>query len=358
MPKFSLSWFLVFVPATIVLHFFYPGTDELQFVFSCLAIVPLAGYMGKATEVLASKTNEGIGGLLNATFGNMAELIIAVMALRAGLYEMVKASLTGSIIGNILLVLGASFFAGGVKHTSQTFNATAARAQNSMLTLAAISLILPAIFHSLGGAAAVPQEGHLSLGIACVLIGTYGLGLWFMLKTHKHLFDGGPEVDDHHEGPAWSTKVAISVLLVSTGFVAWISEILVGTVEHAAHAFGMSSLFVGIIIVAIVGNAAEHSTAILTAMKNRMDLSVSIALGSSIQIALFVAPVLVFISYFVGPKPMDLVFTPVEVFTVGLSMLICEQITSDGESNWLEGAQLLSVYALLAILFYFLPVAG
>lgn len=353
MAKPSLAWLLVFVPAVLYFHYFQPDTAVTQFVLACLAIIPLAGLMGKATEALASRTNEGIGGLLNSTFGNMAELIIAGMALRAGLFDIVKASLTGSIIGNILLVLGASFFAGGVKHETQRFNPTAARAQNTMLTLAAISLILPAVFHALGGSAALPHEGNLSLGISGVLIAVYAMGLIFMLRTHKHLFDGG----EHNASsePEWGMGKSFLVLALSTALVAWISEILVGTVEQAAAVFGMSPVFVGVIIVAIVGNAAEHSTAVLTAMKNRMDLSVSIALGSSIQIALFVAPVLVFISYFIAPRPMDLVFTPVEVFTIGLSMLICEQVTSDGESNWLEGAQLLSVYAVLGILFYFLP---
>jgi Ca2+:H+ antiporter len=285
-------------------------------------------------------------------------LIIALVAIRSGLHDVVKASITGSIIGNILLVMGAAFLAGGLKFRSQSFNPTAARTQATTLTLAAIALIMPAMFHHFGGSAALPREADLSMEISVVLILTYALTLLFALRTHRQLF-AGTQADDEPRGESaslpWPVSRAIGVLAGSTLLIAWVSEILVGSVELAASRFGMTSIFVGVIIVAIIGNAAEHSTAILVARKNRMDLSFGIAIGSSIQVALFVAPVLVFASHVLGPRPMDLVFTPLEVVSIALSVLIIEQTASDGESNWLEGVQLLSVYLILGLVFYFLP---
>jgi Ca2+:H+ antiporter len=353
-----LNLLLVFVPVAIGLHFLRPDAHTWIFLSAALAIVPLAGWLGRATEHLAERTGEGIGGLLNATFGNAAEMIIALMALKRGLYDVVKASLTGSIIGNVLLVLGAAILAGGFKHTTQKFNASGARVQATMLSLAAVALIVPAAFHYIGGPAAIAREAGLSFEIALVLLVTYALSLWFSLHTHKQLFMGhSPEAAEVTEGAEhrWSMRKSIGVLAGSTALIAWVSEILVGSVEQAAHAFGMTSLFVGVIVVAIVGNAAEHSTAVLVAMKNRMDLSLGIAIGSSIQIALFVAPVLVLASYVMGPRPMDLVFTPSEVLAVGIAVAITGQIAGDGESNWLEGVQLLAVYIILGIVFFFLP---
>jgi Ca2+:H+ antiporter len=353
-----LNLLLVFVPVAVALHFLRPDAHTWIFITAALAIVPLAGWLGRATEHLAERTGEGIGGLLNATFGNAAEMIIALMALKRGLFDVVKASLTGSIIGNVLLVLGAAILAGGVKHTTQKFNASGARVQATMLSLAAVALIVPAAFHYIGGPAAIAREAGLSFEISVVLLVTYALSLWFSLHTHKQLFMGHTrEAADVSEGGhhSWTLTKSLAVLAGSTALIAWVSEILVGSVEQAAHAFGMTSLFVGVIVVAIVGNAAEHSTAVLVAMKNRMDLSLSIAIGSSIQVALFVAPVLVLMSYVMGPRPMDLVFTPSEVLAVGLAVAITGQIAGDGESNWLEGVQLLAVYIILAIVFYFLP---
>jgi Ca2+:H+ antiporter len=355
--KPSLDWLLIFVPIAGGLHYLAPDRATLTFVTACLAIIPLAGWLGKATEHLAAKTGEGIGGLLNATFGNAAELIIALMALHKGLYGVVKASLTGSIIGNLLLVMGGALLAGGMRFKTQKFNETGARSQSSMLLLAAISLIVPAAFHYLAGSAGTLQEDGLSLEISLVLIITYGLSLVFSLGTHKQYFTGHvePELESNVDG--WSLRKSFGVLAGATALIAWLSEILVGSVEQAAHTFGMTSVFVGVIVVAIVGNAAEHSTAILMAMKNRMDLSLGVAIGSSIQIALFVAPVLVFASYFIGPHPMNLVFSPAEVMAIGLTVIITGQVTGDGESNWLEGVQLLAVYVILGIVFYFLPEA-
>ena len=353
-----LNWLLVFVPVAVGLHFLRPDLHTWIFLSASLAIVPLAGWLGHATEHLAEKTGEGVGGLLNATFGNAAEMIIAVMAMRRGLYDVVKASLTGSIIGNVLLVMGAAILAGGIKFQTQKFNASGARVQATMLTLAAVALTVPAAFHYLAGPGGIVRERPLSLDISIVLLVTYALSLWFTLRTHKQLFVGHTAeaaAVEHGATDSWSLRKSIAVLMGATALIAWISEILVGSVEEAAHAFGMSSIFVGVIVVAIVGNAAEHSTAILVAMKNRMDLSLTIAIGSSIQIALFVAPVLVLLSYVMGPSPMDLVFTPAEVLAVVLAVAVTGQIAGDGESNWLEGVQLLAVYIILGIVFYFLP---
>ena len=373
--KPSLNWLLVFVPIAFVLRF-VPGLENptALFICSCLAIIPLAGWMGRATEHLAEHLGQGVGGLLNATFGNAAELIIALFALSKGLTGVVKASITGSIIGNILLVLGVSFLVGGVKHQKQEFNRTAASISATALTLAAIALIIPTIFHVVAAQVPVEQGGwtpareqNLSLAIAIVLFLTYALTLVFTLVTHKSLFGGqshdvakgaGKEVTkvgaEHDADVSWSITKSVSVLVGATVFVALVSEFLVGAVEGARETLGLTEVFVGVIIVAIIGNAAEHSSAILLALRNKMDVTIGIAVGSSLQVALLIAPILIFASYLFG-RPMDLEFTLPEVIAVAAAILIVEQISGDGESNWVEGVQLLSVYAVLAILFYFLP---
>jgi Ca2+:H+ antiporter len=357
--KPSLSWLLIFLPVVLTLEFSHSKSHVAIFVCACLAIIPLAGWLGKATEHLAERTSEGVGGLLNATFGNAAELIIALVALKEGYYGIVKASLTGSILGNILLVLGASCLAGGLKYKNLKFNAAGARMMSTMLTLAAIALVMPASFHYLVHPI-VSVERNLSLEIAIVLIVCYALSLLFSLHTHKQLFIGtaaeSAEVEDAGHAK-WSLGKSLGVLGTATALIAWVSEILVGSIAQAAQSFGMTSVFVGVIVVAIIGNAAEHSTAILVARKNRMDLSLGIAIGSSIQIALFVAPVLLFASYFIGPTPMDLVFSPAEVIAIVIAVAITSQVASDGESHWLEGVQLLAVYLILALIFFSLPEA-
>jgi Ca2+:H+ antiporter len=350
-----LNWLLIAVPIVIGLEFFRPQSHSLIFLMSCLAIVPLAGWLGRATEHLAHHTGEAIGGLLNATLGNAAELIIAIMALHKGLYAIVKASLTGSIIGNVLLVLGAAVLAGGIKFETQKFNAMAARAQSTLLMLAAIALVVPAAFHAISGPASRIPENSLSLEISVVLLLAYGAHLLFSLYTHKELLAGGGAEEVDREGTPWSIRKSLLVLIGVTALIAWVSEILVGSVEEAARSFGMTSVFVGVIVVAVVGNAAEHSTAVMMAMKNRMELAMGIAIGSSLQIALLVAPLLVILSHFVGPQPMDLVFTPAEVLAVVVAVIITAQVASDGESNWLEGVLLLALYVILAVVFYLLP---
>lgn len=355
--KPSLNWLLIFVPIAIALRFWPGGSSPTAlFVCSAIGIVPLAKWIGCGTEALATRVGQGIGGLLNATFGNAAELIIALLALSHGLTSVVKASITGSIIGNILLVLGLSALCGGIKFREQRFNRVAARTSAVSLTLAAIALVIPTIFHvaarSRPGGWDPVMEQRLSLAIAAVLFTTYGCVLAFTLKTHRQLFLGRGGIDS--DAPEWSRARAVTILLVSTAFVALLSEFLVGSIESARAALGVTEVFVGVIVVAIVGNAAEHSSAVVAALKNKMDLTVGIAIGSSLQIALFVAPVLVFISYAFG-RPMDLEFSLPEIVAVVASVYILFQISGDGETNWIEGVQLLSVYLILAILFFCLP---
>jgi Ca2+:H+ antiporter len=349
-----LNWMLLFVPVAVLLEYVSPSGYLWIFIASGLAIIPLAGLMGRATEELATYTGEGVGGLLNATFGNAAELIIAVVALNSGLYDVVKASLAGSIIGNILLVLGAAMLAGGVRFNVQTYNASAARSQATMLTLASITLMGLTVLEALAGAANAKLDIDLSVAIACVLLVVYALNLCFELITHKKLFVG--EGGERSEAPRWSLRQALLVLGGATVLVAWMSEILVGTIEPTTHALGLNSIFVGVFVVAILGNAAEHASAVQAAMKNRMDLSLSIAIGSSVQVALFVAPVLVLFSHVVGPLPMDLVFRPGLAFSVFFAILITAQVAGNGESDWLKGAQLLALYIVLGLLFFFAPI--
>jgi len=353
--KSPLNWLLLAVPFAVALELRH--ADPLYiFLASAIAIIPLAGWMGSATESMAEHLGPGIGGLLNATFGNAAELIIAIMALRAGLHDVVKASITGSIIGNIVFVLGLAIVAGGAKRSVLRFNRTAASLSATLLALSAIALIVPALFHRISSNAGAPVEQTLSLEISVVLAITYCLSLVFTLHTHKHLYVGhGDAESDAAIGmkkvPLWKSGM---VLLGATALVAVMSEFLVGAVEQTAQRLGMTDVFVGVFIVAVVGNAAEHSTAVMVALKNKMDLAVNIAVGSSLQVALLVAPALVFISYAFG-KPLDLLFTTFEIAAIVLSVGVVNLIASDGESNWMEGTLLLAVYAILGLAFYTMP---
>ncbi len=359
--KPSLNWLLVFVPASLIVKL-WPAlnNDVALFICSCLGVIPLAGLMGRATGNLGDRMGQGVSALLNATFGNAAELIIALMALHKGLVDVVKASLTGSILGNVLLVFGMSALAGGVKYRQQRFNRTAIRSSTASLMLAAVGLLIPAVFHHT--AATRPGGWHpiteqrLSLAIAFVLFGTYLCTLVFSLLTHRQLFEGTlKDLPSRLRGESsWSLRKSLLVLLLSTALVALLSEFLVGSVEAAREKMGVTDVFVGLIVVAIIGNAAEHSTAVWMAAQNKMDLSLGIAIGSSLQIALFVAPVLVFVSYAFG-RPMDLEFSIPEIVAVIVAVHIAAQISGDGETNWFEGVQLLSLYLILAILFYWLP---
>ena len=312
--------------------------------------------MGEATEHIAHHTGPGVGGLLNASFGNAAELIIAFIALRAGEAEIVKASLTGSIIGNLLMVLGLAMLLGGWRHKELRFSRIAAEAGSSMMVLAVVALVIPAIY------AVITQHRHpghieaISVDISWVLLLSYAAGLVFSLKSHKHLF-AGEGADERHgateEGPVWTMTRSIAVLVVAAGFVGWISEFLVHAVGEAGQHFGMSKVFMGVVVIAVVGNAAEHSTAVLMAMKGKMDLALGISMGSSMQIALFVAPLLVLVGHFMG-TPLGLEFTILEVVAVFLSVGATTLLVLDGRTNWFEGVQLLAIYAILAVAFYFM----
>jgi Ca2+:H+ antiporter len=349
-----------FVLAAILLR--VTGADEsLLFVIAAIALIPAAAVMGRATEELAARSGPGIGGLLNVTFGNFPELIIAILALNAGLQEVVKASLVGSIIGNILLVMGVSMFVGGLRRKEQHFNQTAASVQSSMLVLAMAALIMPAVYELIDGSG-LPSPGDaivnfdpavekLSAIAVIFLLVSYVGGLIFSLVTHKDLFNQGHDEEMAHE--AWPVKRSIAVLAGASVVVGLMSEFLVGSIEHASHAIGLSEFFVGVFVIAIVGNAAEHWVAVLVAWKDKMDLAVNIAIGSAAQVALFVAPVLVLLSFVIGPHPMPLVFNGFELAGLLIALITANLITSDGRSTWFEGLQLISLYAVIGVAFYF-----
>jgi len=352
---------LPFIPIAIALELAHADAS-LIFGASALGVIPTAALMGRATEELAARSGPGIGGFLNVTFGNAPELIIAFFALREGLQEVVKASLVGSILGNILLVMGAAMLVGGLKRERQTFDRTAASVQSIMLLLACVALIMPAIFELvIGGGLPSPTDESqqfpsdlekMSVGVAIVLLATYVAGLFFSLRTHRDLFN--PEhAEEDHVGEHWSVRKSVIALAIAGVAVGVMSEILVGSISEASESIGLSPFFVGIIVVAIVGNAAEHWVAIYFAARDKMDLAVNIAIGSSAQIALFAAPVLVLISFFVGPFPMALVFNGLELGAIVLAILIANQVTQEGESTWFEGLQLLAVYAVLGLVFFY-----
>jgi Ca2+:H+ antiporter len=355
--RYALPAMLAFIPVSVALAWLSPERHVAIFATSVLAILPLAGYIGRATEALAGQLGGAIGGLLNATFGNAAELIIGALALREGLVDLVKASITGSMIGNLLLVFGASALVGGVRHPTQHFNRTAAGLGTTMLLLSTIALIVPAVFHWLSRGVPNSPELKLDTEIAVVLFITYCLSLLFTLRTHRDA--AGVGVQTKHAGgegkPHEGKKRWILMLLGATLAVAVVSEVMVGSVEETARDLGFTQLFVGVIIVALIGNAAEHYSAVVMAANNKMDAAISIAVGSSTQIALFVAPALVFLSYGLAPHPMDLVFSTFELVAISLSVLSIAFIAHDGETHWMEGVQLLAVYMILALGFFFLP---
>ena len=340
---------LVFIPITIY-GSFAGFSDPLLFVCSALAIIPLAGVMGKSTDDIACYCGQKIGGLLNATFGNATELIIAFVAMKAGMFDVVKASLAGSVIGNILLVLGMSMLAGGIKHKIQRFNIQSINITSSMLLFAVLGLGIPAIFtHALPESSLTTEYEGFSVVVALLMLLVYVMQFVFTFVTHRTLYEDS--VPDEEEHKAASLPRAIALLLASTVCIAVISEIFVGTVEPMAESAGLHKTFVGIILVPIIGNAAEHSSAIIMAMKDKMNAAIEIALGSSLQIILFVVPVLTLLSLFF--TPMSIIFTPFELVAVTGSVLIANRVASDGESNWLEGLQLVTVYIMIGAAFFF-----
>jgi Ca2+:H+ antiporter len=348
-----LLWLLVLVLVVLVAERVAPTAHTLLFVLSVLAIVPLAALLSHATESVAAKTGDAVGGLLNATLGNLTELVIALTALRAGEYALVKGSVAGAIVTNTLFMLGASFLLGGLKHRMQEYNRAGARLHAGLLLLAAIALLTPSAMAQADLGAGEVLTHKLSVGLAVLLLLGYGLGLLFSLKTHRELF-AGAEHAEPGEAP-WPLGLALATLAVITILVALVSEIFVESVQQAAETFGMSQAFVGFIVVALVGGAAEMAVALSAARKNRLDLSVGIALGSASQIALFVAPVLVLLSYVVGPTPMDLQFWPGAVVMVLAATLVAAFITTGGRSAWFIGALLILVYAVFAMTLYLLP---
>jgi Ca2+:H+ antiporter len=351
---------LPFIPIAVVLELAH-ASPTLVFFTSALGVVPTAAIMGTATEELADRAGPGIGGLLNVTFGNLPELLIAFFALREGLHEVVKASIIGSVLGNVLLVLGGSMLVGGLRRERQTFNQKAASSQATMLILALAALTMPAVFELVkGGGLPLPGDElvtfddaveGLSLTVAIVLLIAYAGGLWFSLISHRDLFNPPEDEDAEHE--PWSVRKSVIVLAVAGLAVGLMSEILVGSIAHTAETIGLSEFFIGAVIVAVVGNAAEHWVAVYVAAKDKMDLAINIAVGSAAQVALFVGPVLVVISFFVGPNPLALVFNGFELAGIVLAVIIASHVTSQGESTWFEGLMLLALYAVLAAAFLF-----
>lgn len=350
----SVSWLLAFVPAALALEHGGAGAP-LVFFAAALAIVPIAAWIVRSTEQLAHHTGDAVGGLLNATFGNAPELIIAVVAVRAGLHQLVVASLVGAILANLLLALGLAFLAGGLVHREQTFRAGASRIYLSMMLLAVTSMAVPSAFRGLSTATVAAAE-RLNLAVALVLLALYALYLVFMLRTHPHLFAGEGGGEGPAEGGApWSVGRAVATLVASSAAAAWMSELLVGAAEGTGTALGMSQAFIGLVLLAIVGGAAESLSAIAMGRKDRMDMAIGIAVGSCIQIALFVAPALVLASYLVGPAPLQLVFPRALVGSIFIAVVVGTVVAGDGRSNWFKGVQLVAVYALFALLAYFVP---
>jgi len=352
-----MNWLLLFIPLTIGLEHLAHVSAPVLFFMAAISIIPIAALIVRATEQIAHRTGDAIGGLLNATFGNAPELIIALVALKAGYLDMVRASLVGAILANLLLALGVGFLMGGLRFHEQRFNPTAARAYSSMMFLAAVSMTVPSSFSRIFAPnEVIRQEQLLNVGIAIMLLVAYALYILFSLRTHSSAFASLETAEDasHHE-ELWSVPRAVISLVVASVMAAWMSEILVGAAEATGKALGMSQVFIGIVFVAVVGGAAESGSAVAMARKNKMDLSVGIALGSCIQIALFVAPILVLASYFIAPHPLELAFSRAEIGSLFMAVLIGALICGDGQSNWYKGVQLTTVYAIIALMFYLVP---
>jgi Ca2+:H+ antiporter len=342
---------LIFVPIAIAAELMH-ASPLVIFLLCALAIIPLSGLLGRATEELAGHTGSTIGGLINATLGNFAEFVIAGFALHAGLIDLVKASITGSILGNLLLVLGAAQLAGGVKYKTQKINPNLAGMSSTLLVVAVLGLVMPAVFHAVHPDPLRRATVDMSVGVACFLIVGYVLSLVYSMGTHKAIFCEGGDVSSHESPPDWPLRKALTILTLTAVAIGVLSEFLVGSTEEAVKSLGLSQIFVGLILIPIIGNAAEHSSAVMMALKNRMDLAVSISVGSAIQVSLLVGPLLVLLGVLFG-KPMDLAFTLMEVASVALAVGIASSVMQDSESNWLEGAFLLIAYAVVGVAFFF-----
>ena len=353
-----MNWLLLLIPITVGVEHLAHVSAPVLFFLAAGAIIPIAAQIVQATEQTATRTGDAIRGLLNATFGNAPELIIALVALKAGYLEMVRASLVGAILANLLLALGVGFLTGGIRYHEQRFNPTAARTYSTMMFLAAVSMTVPSAFSRLlAPNEVIRQEQLLNIGIAILLLVAYALYILYSLKTHSSAFASlDTEHESAHYEEQWGVARAVLTLLAASVFAAWMSEILVGAAEETGKALGMSQVFIGIVFVAVVGGAAESGSAVAMARKNKMDLSVGIALGSCIQIALFVAPLLVLSSYYIAPQPLELAFSRAEIGSLFMAVLIGALVCGDGQSNWYKGVQLITVYAIIALMFYLIPV--
>jgi Ca2+:H+ antiporter len=349
----AVLWLLLFVPVVFIVRFFDPEAHTLLFVLSVLAILPLATLLSAATEAVASKTGDSVGGLLNATLGNLTELVIALTALHAGQYTLVKASIAGAIVANTLFMLGVSFLLGGLKYHVQVYNRESARLQTSLLLLATIAMVTPSMVSHVDALDTSTFTQQLSVGLSVILVGTYAMGLLFSLKSHRELFAGAAHAEAGEE--TWPMGLALATLAGVTVLVALVSEVFVESVQRAAVTLGMTPAFVGFVVVALVGGSAEMASAFSGARKNRLDLSVGIALGAAAQIALFVAPMMVFLSYVIGPAPMDLLFWPGAVAMVLIATITASLLTSGGRSAWFVGVLLIMVYVIFAMTIYLLP---
>ncbi|HXT32983.1 MAG TPA: calcium/proton exchanger [Vicinamibacterales bacterium] len=358
--KPSLNWLLIFIPVSLALESAH-APDPVLFFSAALAIVPIARLIVLSTEQLATRTGDAVGGLLNATFGNAPELIIALVALRAGMLDMVRASIIGAILANLMLAMGVAFLLGGLRYHTQEYNSGAARLYSSMMLISAVSLGVPSAFNRFFSPdSTIHAEKLVNLGTAVVLLAAYALYLVFLLKTHPDYFASATaRQDEHgHGGSQWSLGRAVGSLVGASLLAAWMSELLVGAAEGTGKALGMSDVFIGIVFLAVIGGAAESGSAIAMARRNKLDLTIGIAMGSSIQIALFVAPLLALLSGFIAPHPLELSFTRAELGTLFLAVLVGAIVSGDGRSNWYKGVQLTLVYAMIALLFYFLPAAS
>jgi Ca2+:H+ antiporter len=355
--KPSINWLFAFIPVSLALEYAHVP-EPILFFSAGLAIVPIANLIVTSTEQLATRTGDAIGGLLNATFGNAPEMIIALVALRAGFFDMVRASIVGAILANLMLATGVAFLLGGLRYHTQEYNAGATRLYSSMMLISALSLGVPSAFNRVfSPEGTIREEKLVNLGTAFVLLAAYVLYLVFLLKTHPEYFASVTAAEtehEHHEGQ-WSTGRAVASLVGASLLAAWMSEILVGAAAGTGKALGMSETFIGIVFLSIIGGAAESGSAVAMARKNKLDLTIGIAMGSSIQIALFVAPVLVLASGFIAPQPLELSFSRAELGTLFLGVLVGAIVAGDGRSNWYKGVQLVLVYMMIAILFYFLP---
>jgi Ca2+:H+ antiporter len=351
----GIHWLFAFIPISLFLEYSH-ASAPMVFFSAALSIIPIARLISTSTENLATYTGDAVGGLLNATFGNLPELIIAFIALKAGLHEMVLASIAGAILANLLLALGVSFLVGGIKFHYQEYNATSIRMYSSMMMIAVLSLIVPSAFNRFFGTAEFAEaENSLNIFLSIALLAAYGLYLVFMLKTHADFFTNGSSHEEEAHENRLSLPKAAGFLVFASVLAAFMSEILVGAAEETGEVMGMSSIFIGVVFLAVIGGAAESISAIVMASKNKVDLSIGIALGSSIQIALFIAPVLVLASLFVGPEQMNLSFNRALIWSLFLGVILASMIAGDGRSNWYKGIQLILVYLILAMMFYFIP---